>query len=108
MKIPVSKFSKFCNRCTPEVLSAYIFLGFICLIFPRLGKVWTEHDPVVWLIFLPLAALRDVASAMNLAQDHGLILVLLVGAPLTLVYWLAWWGSGRWLLRRILVHHVRG
>lgn len=87
MKMKLSKFFKFSNSISREWLTAIVSVFALAAIMPRVGKVWQEDEPMLWVVFFPMMLLRDLAQYLEIPPDQGMIVLILLGTPLAVLYW---------------------
>lgn len=44
-----------------------------------------------WVVFFPIEFLRLITERANVAVDYQVLLLILLGIPLTITYWFAWY-----------------
>lgn len=106
MKILVSKFSKFYKSISSEWLAAVLAVLALAAVMPRVGKLWTDDAVGLWIIFFPVMLLRNLAAAVAIPADKGMLVLILLGTPLVVLYWSGiFWGVNK-TLRLIAGNHL--
>lgn len=106
MKIQLSKFSKFYKSISSEWVAAVLVIFSLAYIMPRVGKVWSEENTALWILFFPMLLLRNLATTVAIPPERGMIVLLLLGAPLVVLYWsFIFWGLSR-ILRLVAGNHL--
>lgn len=106
MKILVSTFTKFYKSISSQWLAAILAVFVLAAVMPRVGKLWTNDTALLWVVFFPMLLLRNLATAVAIPADKGMLVLVLLGTPLVVLYWSClFWGVNK-TLRLVAGNHL--